>query len=347
MNLSSLIEHFGEPTILATGGVLIGALFGYFAQRSKFCLRSAALEFWHWRFGEKLAVWLLTFSSALVAVQWLTLAHHMDASSTRQIAATGSISGAIVGGLLFGAGMILTRGCVSRLLVLSANGNLRALLSGLVFAVTTQAALAGVLAPLRESISSWWLVSGGDARNLLAITHLGNAGGLAVGIAWLMAAIYFSLRSGQGLWKWVGGIGAGLSVALAWSFNYEVSRQSFQVIPVQGMTFSGPSAEWLMRLVATPDLEIGFNFGLLPGVFVGSFLGSWQAKEFKIEGFTDGHSMPRYIAGSILMGFGAMLAGGCAVGAGITGGSIFALTAWIALACMWLGAAVADRLVDH
>ena len=57
--------------------------------------------------------------------------------------------------------------------------------------------------------------------------------------------------------------------------------------------------------------------------------------------------MPRYIAGSILMGFGAMLAGGCAVGAGITGGSIFALTAWIALACMWLGAAVADRLVDH
>lgn len=41
-----------------------------------------------------------------------------------------------------------------------------------------------------------------------------------------------------------------------------------------------------------------------------------------------------------------MLAGGCAVGAGITGGAIFALTAWIALACMWLGAAVADRLLD-
>jgi uncharacterized protein len=48
----------------------------------------------------------------------------------------------------------------------------------------------------------------------------------------------------------------------------------------------------------------------------------------------------------VLMGFGAMLAGGCAVGAGITGGSIFALTAWLALAGMWVGAGLADRWID-
>jgi uncharacterized membrane protein YedE/YeeE len=33
-----------------------------------------------------------------------------------------------------------------------------------------------------------------------------------------------------------------------------------------------------------------------------------------------------------------MLAGGCAVGAGMSGGSIFAITAWVALFSMWLGA---------
>jgi len=44
--------------------------------------------------------------------------------------------------------------------------------------------------------------------------------------------------------------------------------------------------------------------------------------------------MLRYIAGAILMGFGSMLAGGCAVGAGITGGALFALTAWLALVGM-------------
>ena len=85
---------------------------------------------------------------------------------------------------------------------------------------------------------------------------------------------------------------------------------------------------------------------MLPGVFLGSLLGAWLGRELKLEGFKDGYGMQRYIVGAMLMGFGAMLAGGCAVGAGITGGAIFALTAWIALACMWLGAAAVDRLID-
>ena len=57
--------------------------------------------------------------------------------------------------------------------------------------------------------------------------------------------------------------------------------------------------------------------------------------------------MRRYLFGAVLMGFGAMLAGGCAVGAGVTGSSVFALTAWLVLAGMWLGAGLTDRLVDR
>ena len=56
--------------------------------------------------------------------------------------------------------------------------------------------------------------------------------------------------------------------------------------------------------------------------------------------------MRRYIAGAMLMGFGSMLAGGCAVGAGMTGGAVFALTAWLALIGMWAGAGLTDRLMD-
>lgn len=41
--------------------------------------------------------------------------------------------------------------------------------------------------------------------------------------------------------------------------------------------------------------------------------------------------------GAVLMGFGGMLAGGCAIGAGVTGGSIFTGTAWLALFCMGIG----------
>ena len=71
-----------------------------------------------------------------------------------------------------------------------------------------------------------------------------------------------------------------------------------------------------------------------------------MGRDLKLEGFKDGYSMTRYIAGAVLMGFGSMLAGGCAVGAGMTGGSIFALTAWVALVGMWVGAGVTDRLLD-
>ena len=57
--------------------------------------------------------------------------------------------------------------------------------------------------------------------------------------------------------------------------------------------------------------------------------------------------MRRYIVGAICMGFGGMLAGGCAVGAGVSGASVFALTAWLALIGMWLGAGLTNYWVDR
>ena len=165
MNLASILERYGDSIVLAIGGLAIGLLFGFFAQRSRFCMRAAAIEFWRGKYGEKLAVWLLAFSSAVVAVQWLILSNALDVSNARQLASRGSLSGALIGGGLFGVGMILSRGCASRLLILSANGNLRALLSGLIFAVTAQASLSGALAPWRNTISAWWTVEGGSSRD--------------------------------------------------------------------------------------------------------------------------------------------------------------------------------------
>jgi hypothetical protein len=204
-----------------------------------------------------------------------------------------------------------------------------------------------MLSPLRETISAWWTVEGGVSRDLLALTHAGRWGGLVVGLVWMAAAWVFALRSGAGKWQWVGGMGSGLAVAAAWAFSAGVSAHSFEPVALQGITFSGPSAEWLMRVLADPTPLAGFSSGLLPGVFLGSLIGGWIGGDLRLEGFTDGYGMRRYIAGAVLMGFGAMLAGGCAVGAGITGGSIFALTAWLALIGMWAGAGVTDRLMDQ
>ncbi len=347
MAMAHWVETYGAGRAMAAGGALIGLSFGFLAQRSRFCLRAAVIEFWHHRFGEKLSVWLLAFAAAVIAVQLLVLGGWLDSNGARQIAARGSLSGALLGGLIFGAGMVLTRGCASRLLVLSANGNLRALLSGLIFAVTAQSSLSGVLSPLRTEISSWWMVEGGPSRDLLAQVGMGHEAGLLFGLVWLVAALFFIWRSPvRTFWMWVGGSGTGLRVAAAWGFSQSVARESFDPVQIQGLTFSGPSAEWLMRVLQWPSPPIGFEFGLMPGVFLGSFVGALIGGDWKLEGFKDGYSMRRYIFGAILMGFGSMLAGGCAVGAGVTGGAIFALTAWLTLLGMWIGAGLTDRWID-
>ena len=165
-------------------------------------------------------------------------------------------------------------------------------------------------------------------------------------LAWGVA-LYFAVRSGWGFWKWFGGLATGLMVAGGWYVTYQIMNHSFEPVQIQGLTFSGPSSEWLMHVLHEPGGPWTFGLGLMPGVFLGSMLGALVGREWKLEGFGGGYTMPRYIGGAMLMGFGSMLAGGCAVGAGMTGGSIFAVTAWLTLVGMWAGGGLADRVLDH
>lgn len=347
MDFDSLTDFLGEKTSIALAGLLVGLLFGIFAQRSRFCMRSAVVEFWNRHGTAKLAIWLFAFSTALISTQTFISLGWLDVGQARQLSATGSLSGALLGGLLFGIGMILARGCSSRMLVLAANGNLRALLTGLIFAVTAQASLNGLLSPLRQWLASLWTIAGGSARDLLATFHLGHGGGIVFGLIWLAAAIHFARRSRLHHLEWLGGIGVGLMVALAWLLTYQFGSQSFEIIPVQSLSFTGPSADTLMLVLSPPGQPWDFDIGLVPGVVLGSFLAALWGRELKLEGFKDGHSMRRYIAGAICMGFGGMLAGGCAVGAGVSGAAVFALTAWISLLGMWLGAGLTNHLFDR
>lgn len=345
--MNAFVERFGDAWTATGIGLLLGLLFGALAQRSRFCLRSAVIEFARNERGGKLTVWLFAFSTALLLTQGFVLAGWLDVRDARQLSARGSLSGALIGGALFGCGMILARGCSSRLLVLAGQGNLRSLLSGLIFAVTAQAALSGALAPLRSALAGWWTVDGGRARDLLALTGLGPAGGMAFGAVWLAAAVFWARRQRVSRWTALGAVGVGATVALAWLLTYQLSLRTFDITPVQSLSFTGPSADVLMLFVATPGRPLKFDIGLVPGVFLGSFLAAWAARELRLEGFHDGQSMRRYIAGAVLMGFGGMLAGGCAVGAGLSGAAVFTLTAWATLGAMWAAAALTDRWLDQ
>ncbi|WIT11055.1 YeeE/YedE family protein [Paucibacter sediminis] len=349
MPLESILESLGQAKALAGGGLIIGFVFGFFAQRSRFCLRSATIEFSRGAPGGKLTVWLFAFATALLSTQALIALGQADVSAARQLAARGSLSGAAIGGALFGIGMILARGCSSRLLVLAAQGNLRSVLSGLVFAVTAQAAWTGVLAPLRELISAWWTVEGGAARDLIAITGIGRGGALLFAAVWLAAAVRWAWHQRVPAWGWAGAIMVGLAIGAAWWFTSYVALLGLdaEAAPVQALSFTGPSAEVLTRVLFAPSKPPTFDLGLVPGVFLGSFLAAALFRELKLEGFAGGASMRRYLVGAVLMGFGGMLAGGCAVGAGLSGAAVFTVTSWVTLSCMWGAAALTDHWVDR
>lgn len=346
MNLAHFLETWGDATVLAAGGAFIGLVFGLMAQRSRFCARAAVLECCEGRPGDRFSVWWLAFGATLLGTQLLVAGDLLKPATSRFIANPGSLSGAVVGGLCFGSGMILTRGCASRLLILSGSGNLRALLSGLVFAVTVQATIGGWLAPARQFFYGLWPVDGGPHRDLIALTGTAPWGGLLLSGLALATGLYVFQRQHKGRgWLAIGAIATGLSVAAGWGFTQAVANQSFEPVAITSLSFSGPSAEWLMRVLSSSSVPgFGFDAGLLPATFVGALIGALIGGDFKFEGFKTENKLGHYLTGAILMGFGAVLAGGCTVGAGMTGGAIFALTAWLTLISIWLGAAGAWRL---
>jgi uncharacterized membrane protein YedE/YeeE len=347
VTLEALIEQLGDGAALALAGLAVGLAFGALAQRSRFCLRAAVVEFSRCCMGPKVAIWLLAFAGAVVGTQLLIGSGLLDVSQARQLASRGSLSGAIIGGLMFGVGMVLARGCASRLLVLSATGNLRALVSGLILTLVAQASLRGVLSPAREWLANLWTIDGGPARNMLAWVGGGTMLGITLGALWLAYGIYLARRNLVSVWSSVGATGVGLTIAAGWAVTYAISQISFEPITVKSISFTGSSADTLMGLINAPTIPLGFDVGLVPGVFAGSLIAALLFGDFELQGYHGGQSMARYITGASLMGFGAMLAGGCAVGAGLTGGAVFALTAWLALFSMWVGAGVTDWLVDQ
>lgn len=346
--LTYILDIWGEGAAIMAVGLSTGLLFGIFAQRSRFCFRSAVIEISHWAAGKKVAVWLIAFGAALAGTQALILSDMLDVTEVRQLALQGSLSGPIIGGAMFGIGMVLARGCASRVLVLSANGNLRMLVTGLILTIVAQASYSGALSPLREFLAGLWTVPGGPERDLSAILGLTGASPFFIGAAIFAVALFLAIGKKVSGWVIIGAVGVGASIALGWALTYALSGLSFDPVEVRSVNFIGPSADTLMVFITESSLPVTFSLALVPGVFAGSFLAAMFGGELKLECFSvENRPMPRYVIGAVLMGFGGVLAGGCAVGAAVTGSSVFALTGWIALVSMAVSGGLADAMIDR
>jgi len=325
-------EMLSAPQAAVYFGLAVGVCFGALAQRTRFCLRRAIAG----DSAERLpaaGVWLMALAVAVIGTQAAVAAGWVSFAGHRQSTPALPVLALLTGGGLFGFGMVLTRGCASRLTVLSAQGNLRALVVLAVFAITAHAMLRGVLAPLRSALGSV-TVSLDQTASLAALP----GGGLAWGGEIAALSLAVALRSGAGALALAGAALIGLLVPLAWVGTGLVLFDDFDPIVMESLSFSGPWAESLFFVIASSSIPASFSTGLIGGTLLGALAMALAFGDFRSQ-------MGRYLTGGAMMGAGGVLAGGCTVGAGLSGVPTLGVAALLALAAIVAGGFVGRALV--
>lgn len=314
-------------------GLGLGLAFGGLAQRTGFCLRRALIG----PVAERTAaqgVWAMALAVAVLGTQAAVALGLVSFEAHRFAAGSVPVLAIVIGGTMFGIGTVLARGCLSRLTVLSASGNLRAMVALVVAAVAAMAAMQGAFAPLRTALGAVVLPLGG----------LPGAGWIwGLGIA--AAALWLVVRSRAG-WRLVLGGGLiGALVPLAWVGTGFILFDPFDPIALEGLAFTAPWAEALFWLVAAQVTTPGFGVGLIAGVLAGAFLAALAGRQFRIEAFDSAGQMGRSLSGAVLMGVGGVLAGGCTVGAGLSGVPTLGASALIAFGAVVAGIYAGDAII--
>lgn len=340
-----MYESFGFETITPLQasvwlGLILGLAFGAIAEVTRFCFRRGLVG----PIAERraaLGVWLMALVAALIGTQVavafgiISFDEHRFLTSDLPWLAIG------IGGLLFGAGMVLTRGCVSRLTVLTGSGNLRAFTVLLVFALTAHATLKGVLSPLRTTLGAVTL----DMGEMVSFANLPGGSAFWTALIALTALGYIARSSARPV-HLVLAICLGLLVPLAWVGTGYVLLDEFDPITMEGLSFTSPTANTLFWTVASTSIPAGFGTGLLGGVVAGAFIPAILSGRFEWQSFESPRQTGRYLLGAVLMGTGGVLAGGCTVGAGLSGIPTLSIAAIFAIASIAVGALAMNRALS-
>ena len=139
----------------------------------------------------------------------------------------------------------------------------------------------------------------------------------------------------------------GLLVPLGWVGTGFVLQDDFDPIPMQSLGFTGTDGGHAV-------LDRGGNLRFRPASaqalqrvsLAGSLVAALAAGEFRWQSLQGPRQTGRYLAGAVMMGVGGVLAGGCTVGAGLSGVSTASLAALLALAAMAASARAIGVIVD-
>jgi hypothetical protein len=304
-------------TLGLLGALVVGAAFGYSAQRGAFCMNSGfrgALE------GEWTKVKALGLA---VAIQLLLLPVVFATGLARPAELPLKPVAAVVGGLLFGASMCWAGGCAAGVWYKLGAGDVGALLAILGMALGATASdsgpLLGVRASLQEAIPTTASWSPSPA--------------VSVGTGLFVLAALARLADGRaGAWSWRRtGLWVGITAAIAWPVSAAAGR-NFGLAVVPGTT-------GLLSAVAGQSLP-AWDGLLVLGILGGGWLAARRNGPVALNAPKPAAILKRF-AGGFGLGLGASIATGCTVGQGLTGLALLAPSSFVVMGAIFGGSAMA------
>jgi hypothetical protein len=346
-------------TLVLWSAFAVAVAFGFIAQRTHFCTMGALSDIVNMGDWTRMRTWGMAVGVAMIGFHTMAWLGWIDDKNT--IYASGRIIwlSALVGGGLFGFGMVLASGCGSKTLARIGAGSLKSLVVFFVMGFAAFATLRGVLAVLRVntvdrvafdipagSAVPAWVASGFG----LDPTVTGMLVALLVGGALIIWALLGpDFRNTNNL---LAGGGLGLVIAAMWWVSghlgfvaeHPETLESVYVATntgrMESLTFTAPMAYTLDWVIFFSDTSKVLTLGVVTvvGVVVGAFVQAQLSRSFRWEGFRSTEDTALHLVGAVCMGVGGVTAMGCTVGQGLSGLSTLSLTSMIAVVGIFLGA---------
>lgn len=353
--LSLLIAVFAAAVVLGAVG-----------QASRFCLQGGLREAVK---GES-PVRLLTFVGAVGVALFAVALFQWVAGQALAPARPPSLSPNfawgryLAGGLVFGIGMMVARGCPMRLTVRAAQGGVSA---GLLLVVMAASAYAFTRTGLFDAWVAPWLGAttidlrgfGRATQGLDAVLGLGGLGGRVVlggvlGLA-LMVLVARALPPLRHRMAWAAAGIIGLLVAVGYGLTSSaigqaaIEEASFMDQPVEGLgvqsiTFAGPLSDAVHFSLRPGQPTFSIGVVLLLGTLVGALGAALVRREFRLQPLPPAGVLARQAVGAVLAGAGAVIGLGCTVGHGLSGLAVLSLGSLLAMAATLAGALLVLRL---
>lgn len=340
-------------------GFALGAVFGFVANKTNFCTMGAISDIVNMDDWTRLRQWLLAIAVTLLGVALLQGTGLVDVRKSMYTGTRLTWLSNIVGGLLFGVGMVLASGCGSKTLIRVGGGNLKSILVLLVLAISAFATMRGLFAVWRTDTVDQLAVNFSTAQDLPSL--LAGATGLApamlsvvlpVLIALALMVYVFKSPEARNVDTVLGGLVIGLVIAGGWYVTGSVAHVAEHPDTLQEAyigTFSNrpeslslvaPTAYGLELLLFWSDKSKYMQFGVASalGIIAGSAAWAILSKRYHEEVFPTPADFKRHMLGGALMGIGGVTGLGCTIGQGLTGLSTLSVGSMLTVAGIVVGA---------